>query len=965
LFDAGKLPDGSTAENDGGGIILPSEKDDDKDGVANGLDNCPQVENADQLDSDKDGIGDVCDNCFRVANSDQLDSNGNGKGDECDPSDVQVFPNDDSDGDGVPNTIDLCVWVADPLNKDTDRDGIGDVCDNCRELANVHQTDLNNDGTGDDCAEGYNGGDFTDTDADTIIDASDNCKTVANTDQADQDKDRIGDICDNCPSVANWKQVDSDNNGTGDACEGLYTSPDADDDMDGVDNKFDNCPKVANANQADKDGDKIGDVCDNCIDVANFDQAGPRGSNTGDACKPTAANDDDDGDTIQNGVDNCPNVSNTNQTDTDMDRRGDACDNCPQVANYSQLDANDNDIGDVCDQLILDDDNDTIPNSEDLCPKLNNANNNDTDRDGIGDPCDNCPMHANRSQQDSNNNGVGDVCDTNTLPDGEKCAEGTTQASPLATNLYFLVDQSGSMDRNACSYNATTCSCPSTNRNDCNRDGTSSRYIPSRERAWEDAVAALKAELSNGRYNLGVARFPVPDNDTCSVQPQQSQPMTAGMGTAFADSFESAAGINPSGGTPTPAALLGTLDPDRNGNFSDARFLLGGDAQSAARAKAVVLVTDGLPTLCPGDGQATNDPEMRAATTEARKIAASGTRVFVLGFDIGEDTRFQLLANAGDPTNPGPYYYCAGSASSNLPCICHPTNSNPSGCTSWDSIPKSNWFVVSNTTSIINAVRAIAQSTVSCTLPLTTSGTPDPTIMRVRYVTSDSRTLLTQGTDYSLTGNNITLLGNACTNLRTRVQTDSTARVEVELGCVCSGTTEICGDNRDNDCDGLVDEGCPPPPTTCGMGADPKDCPPVGCTPSAEVCGDMTDNDCDGLIDEGCPPPGCSVGFEVCGNLKDDDCDGLIDEDCPPKCNSAPEICDGVDNDCDGLIDEGCGTICRPFAEICNGLDDNCNGDVDEGCAMCSNPTSEVCDGIDNDCDGMIDEGCPPYLSPG
>jgi hypothetical protein len=149
--------------------------------------------------------------------------------------------------------------------------------------------------------------------------------------------------------------------------------------------------------------------------------------------------------------------------------------------------------------------------------------------------------------------------------------------------------------------------------------------------------------------------FPKASDSSCNAQPDQKLAMTSGMGTTFANNFETAAQVTPSGGTPTPAALTGVLDPDRNNNFSDARYLLSGDAQAAARAKAVLLVTDGLPTLCPGDGQNTGDTEMKAAVDAARKIAATGTQVFVLGFDIGQDARFQLLANAGDPTNNGPY----------------------------------------------------------------------------------------------------------------------------------------------------------------------------------------------------------------------------------------------------------------------------------------------------------------------
>jgi hypothetical protein len=434
--------------------------------------------------------------------------------------------------------------------------------------------------------------------------------------------------------------------------------------------------------------------------------------------------------------------------------------------------------------------------------------------------------------------------------------------------------------------------------------------------------------------------------------------MAAGSGTAFGNTWSNAAQITPSSYTPTAAALLGTLDANRNGNYSDARFLLPGDANAAIRAKAVVLVTDGLPTTCPGDGNTTtSDSELMEAVKAARQVATNGAQVFVVGFDIGEDAKFQLLANAGNPSHPGPFYYCGGGTS--VPCICHGT-SNPTGCTPEANVQKTKWHVVNNTTSIVNAVRAIAQSTVSCTLPLASTGTIDNSIARVRFVRTGSNTLLNPTTDYTISGSTLTLNGTACNNLRTAVQTDSTAHVEVELGCACQAAAEACGDLKDNDCDGQVDEGCQPPGTTCGVNAPPADCPNVSCTPDFEVC-DGDDDDCDGVKDEGCPSTSCTASPELCGDNVDNDCDGQVDEDCPPVCMS-PEICDGVDNDCDGQVDEGCGTICTPFAELCNGVDDDCDGQIDEDCISCTKPANETCDGVDNDCDGMQDEGCPPVL---
>ena len=45
----------------------------------------------------------------------------------------------DSDGDGVPDSIDNCPHVANPDQKDTDGDGVGDACDNCPTVYNPTQ----------------------------------------------------------------------------------------------------------------------------------------------------------------------------------------------------------------------------------------------------------------------------------------------------------------------------------------------------------------------------------------------------------------------------------------------------------------------------------------------------------------------------------------------------------------------------------------------------------------------------------------------------------------------------------------------------------------------------------------------------------------------------------------------------------------------------------------------------------
>jgi len=299
--------------------------------------------------------------------------------------------------------------------------------------------------------------------------------------------------------------------------------------------------------------------------------------------------------------------------------------------------------------------------------------------------------------------------------------------------------------------------------------------------------------------------------------------------------------------------------------------------------------------------------------------------------------------------------------------------------------------------------------------------------------------------------------------------------------CACGGGScaEACGDGVDGDGDGTVDEGCRCDFRGTGVGAcafgiigtgAAAGCqPPLGFQAVESAC-DGQDNDCDGLVDEGCPclflgtPLGVCLGGareadrcalrggsyaadedgladpDACDGL-DNDCDGVVDEGCDAcdfrgqsrgicafgvpgegagECHEPagyapdedpatdPRLCDGQDNDCDGVADEGCSCdylglamgVCAQAARDatgqcsapgafqqaesgCDGLDNDCDGEVDEGCTACGfdlpgvcasssvdpggacvPPESfeggegTLCDGPDNDCDGVTDEGC-------
>ena len=102
---------------------------------------------------------------------------------------------DDTDGDGIPDAMDNCPSVFNPIRPmdngtqpDTDGDGQGDACDPCPLDAN---------------STTCSGGNPNDRDNDGVANSADNCPDVANPDQTDTDGDGKGDACDACPNDAN------------------------------------------------------------------------------------------------------------------------------------------------------------------------------------------------------------------------------------------------------------------------------------------------------------------------------------------------------------------------------------------------------------------------------------------------------------------------------------------------------------------------------------------------------------------------------------------------------------------------------------------------------------------------------------------------------------------------------------------------------------------------------------------
>jgi len=115
---------------DAADMQTPWFADDDGDGILPDEDNCPALENPDQIDDDGDGLGDGCDNCAGVGNGGQTDGDADGLGDACDVCPGLADPEQtDGDGDGVGDGCDVCPAVADPTQQDGDGDGLGDACE--------------------------------------------------------------------------------------------------------------------------------------------------------------------------------------------------------------------------------------------------------------------------------------------------------------------------------------------------------------------------------------------------------------------------------------------------------------------------------------------------------------------------------------------------------------------------------------------------------------------------------------------------------------------------------------------------------------------------------------------------------------------------------------------------------------------------------------------------------------------
>lgn len=343
--------------------------DKDGDGVADTLDNCPDIANPDQLNTDKanDG-GNACD----------TDDDNDGIADTADAFPIDANESVDTDKDGIGNNAD----------SDDDNDGVADTADAFPLDASEYQ-DHDYDGIGnnadpDDDGDGvFDINDAFPTDASETLDSDGD--GIGNNADTDDDNDGVSDSEDAFPFDAS-ESTDTDKDGTG-------NNADADDDNDGVLDTDDAFPLDA-AESLDSDKDGIGNNADTDDDNDGLSDVAESELGT----SPVLA--DTDGDGI-----NDPDEAQYGTSPVNFDTDGDGLSDGFEITyGFDPLLKQSDGSADT------DSDSDGLTNAQEMTHGTH-PNKADTDEDGLNDGIEVNTHGTNPLNADSDNDGLTDIAE--------------------------------------------------------------------------------------------------------------------------------------------------------------------------------------------------------------------------------------------------------------------------------------------------------------------------------------------------------------------------------------------------------------------------------------------------------------------------------------------------------------------------------------------------------------------------
>jgi hypothetical protein len=539
---------------------------------------------------------------------------------------------------------------------------------------------------------------------------------------------------------------------------------------------------------------------------------------------------------------------------------------------------------------------------------------------------------------------------------GSSCAvEEQRNFDLLQSQLYFMVDRSGSMARGAgewgprhlCTvdlkyqwwYKQEFC-------RTCRSESDCRTYFENQGWVVEDVIEYREIEYELSKWLT--ATNAIINTVQTLTYPSKEDLVQFGFGVFWTDSKNHVSPMEDSAG-PIENAIynespVGGTRMDRG--LDKAISTLNADPNASERPQATLLLTDGEPNRYSGDDT------IQAACQHRNQVGP----VHVVGFGSGTDERFNnLLAAAG-----GTGYCCTDGQT------CNETTSNhvdPCGVSppvdSWGNVD-SNWEChgatqVSGGTALQAVATEIAND-LSCQIDASSFWEQRWSEPGYGCASSDYSCLKFDW-DGAFGGLSYNQNDSAGTGWRwldpnqqeTVVLNDQTCRdiekpstgniVYVKRACICDAQTTGAECSRTNT-------------STCEC-LDGN----VTCSQSSATCTPKTD--CQNRDQTGLEM--CSDGVGVCKVTTSEACTDTGDITCPATATAPPESpnetsCDNLDNDCDGQVDEDVYRSCDTGKQgRCAVGRQACSAGSFGSCVQQKRPVPEICNGLDDDCDGVVD----------